>query len=108
MEKIKVFVHTASNASPTTIEWSYIGSSPINEYNTEGLFDMEFPTLFPNGDALPRQPRTKNILLDRYAVHIMRYHDNRFGSHGWFRYFLYNLIMHHKNHATINFFMKHS
>jgi hypothetical protein len=24
-----------------------IGLSPINEYNIEGLFDMELPTLFP-------------------------------------------------------------
>ena len=28
-----------------------IGSSPINEYNTVGLFDMAFPSLFPKGEA---------------------------------------------------------
>ena len=69
MEKIKYFVHTTSTTTPTIIYCPTIGSSPINEYNTEGLFDMAFPTLFPNGDALPRQPHIKNIPLDGYALH---------------------------------------
>jgi hypothetical protein len=56
---------------------------------------MAFPALFPTGDALPRQPHMRNIPLDSYAVHLMRYHDNRFGSHPRFRYYLYSLIMHH-------------
>ena len=33
------------------LNWPGIGSSPINEYNTVGLFDMEFPSLFPKGEA---------------------------------------------------------
>ena len=81
MEKIRAFFDTTNNDPPETIEWSTIGLSPINEYNTEGLFDMEFPTLFPTGDALLHQPPMRNILLDNYAVHLMRYHDNRFGIH---------------------------
>ena len=52
MEKIKDFIHTTSTTLPTTIDWPDIGSSPINEYNIEGLFNIAFPTLFPNGDAL--------------------------------------------------------
>lgn len=40
------------------IAWPDISFSPINEYTTEGLFAMTFPTLFPNGTALPLQPRT--------------------------------------------------
>ena len=84
MEKIKEFVQFTSNSPPTISHWTTIGSSPINEYNIEGLFDMEFPTLFPNGDALPRQPRIKRIPLDIYAVHLMRYHDIIFGSHPLF------------------------
>ena len=76
MEKIKDFIHTMSMTPPSTIDWPDIGSSPINEYNKEGLFDLAFPTLFPNGDALPHQARIKNILLDTYTIHLMRYHDN--------------------------------
>ena len=67
---------------------------------------MAFPTLFPNGDTLPRQPRIKNIPLDIYAAHLMRYHDKRFGSHTRFRYFLYNLIMHHRSQSTTKLFVK--
>ena len=33
------------------LNWPSIGSSTINEYNTIGLFDMEFPSLFPKGEA---------------------------------------------------------
>ena len=38
----------------------------------------------------------------------MRYHDNRFGSHPRFRYYLYNLIMRHKSQTTSNLFIKQS
>ena len=58
-----------STTLPTTIDWPDIGSSPINEYNTEGLFDIAFPTLFPNEDALPHQACIKNISLDTDAIH---------------------------------------
>ena len=75
-KKIKDFIHTTSMNLPTTIDWPDIGSSPINEYNTKGLFDIAFPTLFPNKDALPHQSHIKNISLYTYAVHLMRYHDN--------------------------------
>ena len=72
MEKIKYFIHTTSTTPPTRIDWLDIGSSPINEYNTEGLFNIAFPTLFPNGDSFPHQALIKNISLDTYAIHLMR------------------------------------
>ena len=52
IEKIKYFIHTTSTTLPTTIDWTNIGSSAFNKYNIEGLFDIAFPTIFPNGDAL--------------------------------------------------------
>ena len=69
---------------------------------------MAFTSLFPTGYALPRQPRMRNIPLDTYALHLMRYHDNRFGSHPRFRYYLYNLIMRHRSQSTTTFFFKQS
>ena len=107
MEKIKDFIHTTSMTPHTTIDWLDIGSSPINKYNIEGLFDIAFPILFPNGDVLPHQACIKNISLDTYAVHLMRYHDNRFGSHPRFRYYLYNFIVCHRSQTTYNLFIKH-
>ena len=67
---------------------------------------MEFPTLFPNGDKLPLQPCIKNIPLDGYALHLMRYHDNRFGCHPRFIYYLHNLIRRHKSQETANLFFR--
>ena len=67
---------------------------------------MAFTTLLPNEDALPRQPRIMNFPLDIYATHLMRYHDNKFGSHPCFRYYLYNIFMHHRNRAMTNFSTK--
>ena len=43
------------------LDWPPISSTPINEYTTEGLFDMAFPTLFPNGTALPMQPWARDV-----------------------------------------------
>lgn len=47
----------------TIVPWPKINSSPINEYNSEGLFCMAFPTLFPIGIKMPLQPRTAQIHL---------------------------------------------
>lgn len=77
------------------INWPRIGSSPINEYNTKGLFDMAFPTLFPRGEADWLQARLRNVHLHDYAKHLLRFSDNRFGRHPRFRYFLLNIIMRH-------------
>lgn len=59
------------NENDTIINWPNISSNPINEYTTEGLFDMAFPTLFPNGNALPMQPRAWEVQLHEYALHLM-------------------------------------
>jgi hypothetical protein len=69
---------------------------------------MAFPSLFPTGHAVHGQPQQKNIRIDQYALHLMRYHDNRFGSHPRFRYFLYNLIMRHHSQSSASMFVKQS
>jgi len=46
----------ANEELTNVLNWPGIGSSPINEYNTVGLFDMAFPTLFPKGEADWLQP----------------------------------------------------
>ena len=90
----------------TKLDWPHISSTPINEYTTEGLFDMAFPTLFPNGTAKPMQPRARDVQLHEYALHLMRYHDNRFGQHPRFTYFLLNLMMRHRSQALASVFIK--
>lgn len=57
------------------MDWPNIGTSRVNEYNTEGLLDMEFPTLFPTGDVYWLQPRICSFELHEYALHLLRYYD---------------------------------
>ncbi|XP_057856713.2 uncharacterized protein LOC131066056 [Cryptomeria japonica] len=104
LDAIKKILHLHTN-DQNVAPWPEISSSPINEYNTEGLFTMAFPTLFPSGSALPLQPRTKHVHLHEYALHLIRYHDQRFGHHVRFRYYLYNLLMRHCTQQTASVFL---
>ena len=79
--------NSINDASTDVINWLGNGSSSIDEYKIVGLFDMEFPALFPKGEAVWLQPRMRNVYLHEYAKHLIRYHDNIFGRHPHFRYF---------------------
>ena len=96
----------ANEELTNVLNWPGIGSSLINKYNTVGLFDMAFPSLFPKGEADWLQPRRRNVHLHEYAKHLLKYHDNRFGRHPCFRYFLLNIIMRHHAQASSTVFVK--
>jgi ATP-dependent DNA helicase PIF1 len=106
VEEIRTFIENVESSPIQPVDWPDIGSSPINEYNTEGLLDMAFPTLFPTGEADWLHPRICNIQLHEYGLHLLRYFDQRFGSHPRFRYFLLNMIMRHRSQATAAVFVK--
>jgi len=108
IQEICHYLHAYNHQSDTTIEWPTIGLSPVNEYNTEVLLSMAFPTLFPTGAAMPNQPRIKAVQLHEYALHLIRYYDNRFGKHPCFRYYIYNLMMRHRSQATTSIFVKNN
>ena len=65
-------VEDPNGKSIDAMNWPTVGSSPINEYNTVGLFDMAFPTLFPKGEADWLQPRMRNVHLHEYAKNLLR------------------------------------
>jgi ATP-dependent DNA helicase PIF1 len=67
---------------------------------------MAFPTLFPTGEADWLHPCICNIQLHEYGLHLLRYFDQRFGSHPHFRYFLLNMIMRHRSQETAAVFVK--
>ena len=71
-----------------------------------GLFDMEFRSLFPKGEADWLQARERHVHLHEYAKHLLRYRDNRFGRHPRFRYSLLNIIMRHRAQASSAVFVK--
>ena len=44
--------------------------------------------------------------MHEYALHLFHYHNNRFAQHPCFRYYIYNLIMHHRSNSTASVFVK--
>ena len=44
--------------------------------------------------------------MHEYALHLIHYHDNRFGQHPRLWYYIYNVIMHHRSNATTSIFVK--
>ena len=67
---------------------------------------MDFPTLFPTGTTMLLQQRIHQIDMHEYALHLIRYHNNRFSQHPRFRYYIYNLIMCHRSNSTAFVFVK--
>ena len=67
---------------------------------------MSFPTLFPTGTTMLLQPHIHEVDMHEYTLHLIRYHDNIFGQHPIFRYYRYNVIMHHRSNTTASFFVK--
>lgn len=67
---------------------------------------MAFPTLFPTRTAMINQPRIAKVDMQEYALHLMRFHNNHFGQHPSFHYYLYNLIMWHRSQAIASIFIK--
>lgn len=58
---------------------------------------MAFLTLFPNGVALQ---------MHKYIVHLLKFHDQRFGRHPRFCYFVLNLMMRNRNQNLASIFIK--
>ena len=79
--------------SPSTESWPPCGSTPINEFNTEGYISRAFPTLFPTDAADFLAPRPLAVTIGNYLKHLMMYEDGRFARHPRFRYFALNSEM---------------
>jgi hypothetical protein len=96
MELIHAWVNNPDSTSSQLIEWPAIGASPINEYVTSGLLDMDFPTLFHNGRCDWLEKIMKRVHLHEFSKHLIRYRDHWLGKHPRFRYFMTNMIMQHR------------
>ena len=67
---------------------------------------MSFPTFFPIGVAMLTQPQIHQVEIHEYSLHLVHYHDNIFGKHPHFQYYIYNLIMRHQSNSTASSFVK--
>ncbi|XP_057843079.1 uncharacterized protein LOC131052428 [Cryptomeria japonica] len=108
MELIHAWVNNPNVDPGSLIDWPGIGASPINEYVTEGLLDMAFPTLFPDGQCDWIEPRIRRVHLHEFVKHLLRYRDHRFGQHPRFRYYMMNMIMRHRAQNSSAVFVKKS
>ena len=88
VEEIRQLLHIPNTPLTPSIDWPPIEISPINEYNTKGLLSMSFPTLFPTGAGMLKQPRIHEVDIQKNALHLIHYHDKRFGQHPRFRYYI--------------------
>lgn len=106
VEELRALLQLGEGRPTPAIDWPPISLTPINEYTTDGLFVMAFPTLFPKGIATFNQQNMKEVKLHEYALHLLRYHDNRFGQHPRFRYFILNILMRHRSQSTASVFVQ--
>ena len=82
------------------LNWPSNEGDPINEFQTEGLATMAFPTLFPYGKGDPtKKSRLRDVKLTEGFKHLIRYADRsptgkftwRFASHPRFPYWALNM-----------------
>lgn len=86
-------VQQSLHQSTSTLMWPNRGSSPVNEFTSEGYFSCSFPTLFPTGAAEFLGARINNVTIGNYFKHLLLYDDGRFAKHCRFRYFALNTEM---------------
>ena len=106
MELIHSWVNNP-DANPTSlIYWPSIGVSPINEYVTLGLLDIEFPRFFLDGSCDWLEPWLWQVYLHEFVNHLTRHGDHHFGKHNRFRYFVLNMIMRQHAEKSFSVFVK--
>jgi hypothetical protein len=82
------------NRLPPELPAPSIRTTPIDEAaGKERIFAMAFPTLYPTGRADFNAPRLREVPLNKYAQHLIRFKDGRFGRHPRWRFFIFNLLM---------------
>ena len=82
------------------LDWPSNDGDPINEFRTEGLATMAFPTLFPYGKGDPtKKTRLREVSLTEGLKHLIKYVDcSTTGtfSHPRFSYWAPNMKQRHQ------------
>ena len=87
------------------LDWPSNDGDPINEFRTEGLASMTFPTLFPYGKGDPtKRTRLREDSLTEGFKHLIKYAEVstngtfnwRFASHPRFPYWALNMKQRHQ------------
>ena len=93
----------------TLLQWPQLSKAPSNEFTTEGLATMAFPTLFPYGTGDPTtKDREQPVSLSESFKHLISFGERRnnkfiwrFASHPRFMYWALNMKQRHHCHNLI-------
>ena len=118
-KKEKEIVSTLPQTEEEKYEWR-IDDNPLNEFQTEFLATMSFPSLFPDAKGDPTNSGTvRNISeneTESFALkikHLIKFGEKinnvwkyRFASHPRFSYWAYNILYRKRLLGQGNFFIK--
>ena len=96
------------------MSWPTIEDHPLNEYQTQYLATMAFPTLFPDGKGDPtNQALQRNVPLSERIKHLMKFGEKidgkwvyRFANHPRFVYWAFNMIQRMRTLQQTGIFLK--
>ena len=99
------------------LEWPTIEQNALNEFSTEGMASMAFPTLFPYGKGDPTSSSRHYKISHADAFkHLIRYADQlpcnqfhwRFASHPRFPYWALNMKHRHQLLSQSKVYIQHN
>ncbi|CAB3983695.1 Hypothetical predicted protein [Paramuricea clavata] len=97
------------------LDWPSTEGNLINEFKTDGLATMAFPTLFPYGKGDPtNRARQHGITLTEAFKHLMKFAESladgkfewRFASHPRFPYWALNMKQRHQLLSQANVYLR--
>ena len=93
--------------------WPTVDSQPLNEYKTQCLATMAFPTLFPDGKGDPtNHALLRDVSLPERIKHLIKFSEKihkwvyRFASHPRFAYWAFNMITRKRTLQQSGIFLK--
>jgi len=104
----------------TTVDLEFVGESPLNEFSTEFLATMAFPTLFPDGKGDPTNSAIVRDIskseLESFALkikHLLKFGEikkgvwnYRFTAHPRFCYWAFNILYRKRILSKGNLYIK--
>ena len=97
------------------LDWPSTEDNIVNEFKTDGLATMAFPTLFPYGKGDPtNRARQHGITLTESFKHLMKFAERlangkfewRFASHPRFPYWALNMKQRHQLLSQANIYLR--
>ena len=97
------------------LDWPSTEGNLVNEFKTDGLATMAFPTLFPYGKGDPtNRARQHGITLTEAFKHLMKFAERladgkfewRFASHPRFPYWALNMKQRHQLLSQANVYLR--